>query len=80
MNGPSVVLYSKGSCHLCDEARAVIMAEHARRAFLFEEVVIDGHENLERAYALRVPVVTVNGDDAFEFFVNAADLRRLLGR
>ncbi|HJP66009.1 MAG TPA: glutaredoxin family protein [Actinomycetota bacterium] len=75
---PDVVLYSRSSCHLCDDAREVILAERERSAFRFREVLVDGDEDLERAYGLRVPVVTVAGTEAFEYTVNPSELRRLV--
>jgi len=73
-------MYSRRTCGLCDEARAVLLAERARGApFEFEEVLIDGDEALERDYGVRVPVVEVDGREAFEFAVDPARLRGLLG-
>ena len=73
-----VILYSRRTCHLCDQARAVIEAERRRTAFEFEEVFIDGSDELERDFGLRVPVVTVDGVEEFEFAVEAGRLRRLV--
>jgi hypothetical protein len=75
---PAVILYSRASCHLCDEARATILAEMQLGPFPFEEVLIDADEGLEAAYGERVPVVTVAGREEFEFAVEPVRLRRLL--
>jgi glutaredoxin len=75
---PEVVLYSRRSCHLCDEARSVIEAERARTSFPFREVFVDGDDDLERAYGLRVPVVTVDDREEFEFAVDPGRLGDLL--
>ena len=75
---PTVVLYSRRACHLCDEARAVIEAERLRSEFDFQEVLIDGSDELERTYGLRVPVVSVDGREEFEFAVDRNQLRDLL--
>ena len=40
----------------------------------FDEVFIDGDDDLERRYGLRVPVVEVAGEEAFEFTVDASAL------
>ena len=69
MSGHRVVMYSRTTCHLCEEARAVVLAERARTRFDFEEVLIDGDDDLEREYGLRVPVVEVDGAEEFEFVV-----------
>jgi Glutaredoxin-like domain (DUF836) len=73
-----VVLYSRRSCHLCDEARSVIEAERARTAFPFRGVFVDGDDDLELAYGLRVPVVIVDGREEFEFAVDPDRLGDLL--
>ena len=73
-----VVMYSRSTCHLCDQARAVIQAEHDRTPFGFEEVFIDGDDSLERDYGLRVPVVEVDGAEQFEFVVDPQRLAQLV--
>ncbi|HEX9235922.1 MAG TPA: glutaredoxin family protein [Actinomycetota bacterium] len=73
-----VILYSRVGCHLCDEARTAILAERRSVPFGFDEVLIDGNEDLERRFGLRVPVVTVNGREEFELSVQAARFRRLV--
>lgn len=76
---PAVVLmYSRRRCGLCDKARAVIESERARTPFAFEEVFIDDDDTLERSYGLRVPVVEVNGAEAFEYRVDPAELASLV--
>jgi hypothetical protein len=75
-----VVMYSRERCGLCDKARAVILAEHERSTFRFDEVFIDGDDALERDYGLRVPVVVVDGREEFEFEVEPARFSRLVRR
>jgi hypothetical protein len=75
----TVVMYSRRTCGLCDEARAVIDAQRARGpSFGFREVFIDGDEDLERQYGLRVPVVEVDGREEFEYRVDHGRLAALL--
>jgi hypothetical protein len=78
---PVVLMYSRRACGLCDKARAVILAERDRAsgAFRFDEIFIDGDDDLERAYGTRVPVVHVNGVEEFEIAVEPTRLRRLVG-
>ncbi len=77
---PLVVMYSRRTCGLCDQARAVILVERERRPFTFEEVFIDDDETLERDYGLRVPVIVVDGREEFEFRVDPSRFSRLVGR
>jgi glutaredoxin len=74
----SVVLYSRPGCGLCDEARAIILAERARVPFSFEEVDVSGDDELELAYGLRIPVVVVDGEEAFEIRVDPAAFAALV--
>jgi hypothetical protein len=75
-----VRMYSRARCGLCDEARQTILAIRTDLPFEYEEVRIDGRDDLERAYGLRVPVVLVDGEEAFEVQVDEAELRASLRR
>ena len=75
-----VVMYSRRTCGLCDKARAVVLSVRDGSPFEFDELFIDGDDGLERAYGLRVPVLEVNGQDAFEYEVDPEELRALVGR
>jgi glutaredoxin len=70
----TVVLYGRAGCHLCDEARDVIESVRARTPFVFVEIDIETSDDLLRAYAIRIPVVTVDGEERFEIAVDAAGL------
>jgi hypothetical protein len=72
-------MYSRRTCGLCDKARTVVLAVRERSPFEFDEVYVDGDDGLERAYGLRVPVLEVNGQDAFEYEVDPERLRVLVG-
>jgi glutaredoxin len=81
----NVVLYGRAGCCLCDDARAVLERVRARRAahpdrdaFTWQEVDIDRDETLLRAYLERIPVVTIDGAEVFEFFVDESELERRL--
>jgi hypothetical protein len=76
---PSVILYSHPGCCLCDDARVVLMRVRRLRPFRFEERDIDGDESLLRTYLERIPVVTIDGVEVFEFFVDEAELTQRLG-
>jgi glutaredoxin len=71
----SVVLYSRPGCHLCDEARAVILEVRDAAPFAFDEVDIETDDDLVRDYGIRIPVVTVDGEERFEISVDPPAFR-----
>ena len=75
-----VTLYGKAGCCLCDEARAVIEAVATTHAFELEEVDVSVDPGLHRRYGERIPVVAVDGEEAFEYHVDPGVLRDLLDR
>ncbi len=74
----TVVLYGRADCHLCDDARVVLERVRADVPFDLVERDIERDEALHRRYLERIPVVEVAGEEAFEFFVEEAELRRRL--
>ncbi|MEA2210940.1 MAG: hypothetical protein QOF83_888 [Solirubrobacteraceae bacterium] len=73
-----VILYGRPGCCLCDEAREVLAGVSAQRPFALEERNIEDDEGLLRAYLERIPVVTIDGVEAFELFVDPAELAQRL--
>jgi glutaredoxin len=74
----SVLMYSRRTCGLCDEAREVVLAEAGRTGFDFGEIHVDGDGDLEREYGMRVPVVLVDGREEFELAVDPTRFHRLM--
>jgi hypothetical protein len=77
---PAIVLYGRDGCHLCDDAREVLLRVRAHHPFRFEERDIEHDASTMRAYLERIPVVTIDGVEAFELFVDEAELARRLDR
>jgi glutaredoxin len=75
---PTVVMYSRRTCGLCEEARKVLLGEQRSIPFRFEEIFIDGDDRLELEYGVRVPVVEIEGVKRFEYAVDPWRLRGLL--
>ena len=67
-----LVLYSRPGCHLCDDARVVL----ERIGEPFEEVDIESDDELLKRYLERIPVVALDGQELYDFFVDEQDLRR----
>ena len=76
----TVTLYRRPGCHLCDDARVVLDRVRADLPFELVERDISLDDALHRRYLERIPVVAVDGEDAFDLFVDEAELRRMLGR
>ena len=70
-----LTLYSRAGCHLCDDARAVL----ERVGEPFDEVDITIDEALHARYLERIPVIALDGEELYDFFVDEPDLRRRLG-
>jgi glutaredoxin len=69
-----ITLYGRPDCHLCDEARAVLQSIGES----FEEVDIESDDALFKRYLERIPVVTLDGREVAELYVEERHLRNLL--
>jgi glutaredoxin len=70
----TVTLYTRPGCHLCEDARAALERVRERAPFALVEVDIERDDALHRAYLERIPVVAVDGEELFEYFVDEATL------
>ena len=77
---PTVTLYGKPGCHLCDEARAVVSEVLAGRNVDLEEVDVTLDPALEHRYGERIPVLAVDGEELFQYFVDARALAERLDK
>ena len=71
-----VVLYGRPGCHLCDDARGVLERVRARVPFAIAEVNIESDDELLKRYLERIPVVVLDGQELYDFFIDEQDLRR----
>jgi glutaredoxin len=69
-----VILYSRPGCHLCDEARTMLESERVS----YEEIDIDRDDALIKRYLERIPVISIDGDEAFELVIDAVALGQRL--
>jgi hypothetical protein len=76
----TVVLYGREGCCLCDDARVVLERVRETHPFDLHERDIEQDDALLKAYLERIPVVTIDGVEAFELFVDEIELRHHLGR
>ena len=76
---PTVKLYARPDCHLCDEARDGLEAMVAEGAgFEIEEVDIDSDDELHSRYLERIPVIAIGDEVICELGLDRAGLRARL--
>ena len=75
---PRVVIYSRPGCHLCEEAKKVIEASGYREEYTLEEINIESDAELLRRYRYDIPVITINGQEAFRHRLTADEFREKL--
>ena len=73
-----LTVYSKPDCHLCAEAMSVLRRLQAELGFVLKELDISADEALHRAYFERIPVVALDGEELFQYFVDEAVVRERL--
>jgi glutaredoxin len=73
-----ITLYGRPGCHLCDDARAVLERLRGELPFTLLERDIEQDDALLRVYLERIPVIALDGEELFDFFVDEAELRRRL--
>jgi glutaredoxin len=75
---PTVTLFGRPGCHLCDEARASILSFAEGRPFELVEVDIEADDRLLATYLERIPVVEVEGREVSELEFDAESFQRAL--
>jgi glutaredoxin len=73
-----VTLYGKPGCCLCDEAREAVRAVRLDREFELQEVDVSLDPALHSRYGERIPVVEIDGEEAFELHLDVGLLRQRL--
>ena len=76
---PRVVVYHADGCHLCERARAILEELRGELDFDLSEVDISGDPELEKRYRELLPVVEIDGVQAFVYYVPPDAFRRKLG-
>jgi glutaredoxin len=76
---PTVVVYSRPECHLCEEALAKLVALHGEGyRFSLHEIDIESNDLLLRRYLERIPVVEIDGIVASELILDETAVRARL--
>ena len=71
-----MTLFVARDCSLCERARGVL----DRVGATYEAIDITGDEALEARYREWLPVVEIDGERAFVYYVDEGALRRKLSR
>lgn len=78
MSARTVTLYGRPGCHLCDDARTQLAGLAPELGFSLEEVDIESDDDLHARYLERIPVIALDGEELFDFFVDEGSLRAAL--
>jgi Glutaredoxin-like domain (DUF836) len=70
-----MTVYVAQGCHLCDAALEVIERVRGEVPFVLQVVDITDDTQLEARYRAEIPVVEIDGDRAFRYFVTADAIR-----
>jgi glutaredoxin len=74
-----VTLFHAQGCSLCDRAREQLRPLRDELGFAYEEVDITGDPELEARYREWLPVIELDGERAFVYYLDEAAFRRKLG-
>jgi glutaredoxin len=72
----TVTLYGRPGCHLCDDARDALRRVRLTVPFQIEEIDITADDILHARYLERIPVIAVDGEEVFDYFVDEDALQR----
>jgi glutaredoxin len=75
---PRVTVFHAEGCHLCERALAQVRVLRDELEFELEEVAIDGDPELEARYRELIPVVEIEGEQVFTYYVHESAFRRRL--
>jgi glutaredoxin len=73
---PRITVFYGEGCHLCERALSKVRALREELDFALEEVAIDGDPELEARYRELIPVVEIEGEQAFTYYVHEEAFRR----
>lgn len=75
-----VIIYSRPGCHLCDEAKQSIQAANCQDKYTLAEIDIESDPDLLRRYQYDIPVITINGVEAFRHRLTSEEFRLAIAR
>jgi len=73
-----LVIYTGDQCHLCEQAKALLVPVLEQSGLDLKEVDIDSDEMLKERYGLRIPVLLLPNGQEKGWPFTAAQIMRLL--
>ena len=73
-----ITLYTRPGCHLCEEMKLQIAAAGCQEMFVLEEVNIDNDAELAARFGCDIPVLNINGKEAFRHRLTSAEFKAAL--
>jgi len=73
-----VEIYTRPGCHLCQDAKKVILAASALFDFQLCERNVEDNAEMESNYGNEIPVIFINGRKAFKHRITSSQLERYL--
>jgi glutaredoxin len=77
-NKARVILYSKPGCHLCEEMKAEMSQAGCAGLYSLEEINIESEAMLLERYRNDIPVLIINGVEAFKHRLRAEEFKARL--
>lgn len=77
-SSPTLTVYLAPECHLCHDALTILEGLQAELGFDLCQRDITLDDALHRVYLERIPVVVLDGEELFEYFVDPEILRERL--
>jgi len=74
----TVTIYSKKDCHLCDVARETLLKIRQELPFSLTEIDIEKNKAAFEKYKYLIPVVEIDGEKAFNYRIDDAELKKVL--
>jgi glutaredoxin len=73
-----LILYTKPGCHLCDEMKRQIQRAGCAERYALEEVNIETDSDLLARYRFEIPVLLIDGVEAFRHRLHSEEFRARL--
>ena len=75
-----VELYTRPGCHLCEEAKQILLTAAERHQFDLVERNVEENRDWEARFGHEIPVVLIDGRKAFKYRVSPRRLDRYFRR